>query len=343
MRTTFDINADLPLVKEIQLGPWRRSYGAHFYGALQVAAEYCGLPRVPPQLFGSWQHGVWPPWQKVQPEIIVYDAPKSMRCFVAREDEVAFLQPAGYRSVKAIGLPIIYTPPSGLSRIPNSLLVMPTHSLSSDVKLPSTDQYVAEIASLKNKFDLIVACVSAYCIANNLWVPQFKANGINIVRGAGIADMNALHRMRALFDRFEYMTTDSYGSHVFYALYFGVKVSIWGTPTPVFRENYLRDEGCAAHPEAIDKLLSEETRRQGELYLSPLRVDPWRGIRNVELGKSMMGETNKLGPEELRDAFHWTPLRNFFGFAGESVRRSPFWRAAGAAKRRLRRGPTTQV
>ena len=105
----------------------------------------------------------------------------------------------------------------------------------------------------------------------------------------------------------------------------------------------LRDEGCAAHPEAIDKLLSEETRRQGELYLSPLRVDPWRGIRNVELGKSMMGETNKLGPEELRDAFHWTPLRNFFGFAGESVRRSPFWRAAGAAKRRLRRGPTTQV
>ena len=338
----MDINADLPPVKEIKLGPWRRAFGAHFYGALQVAAEYCGLQRVPPQLFGSWQHGVWPPWQKVQPEIIVYDAPKPMTCFVAREDEVAFLKPAGYRSVRAIGLPIIYTQPSGLSRIPNSLLVMPTHSLSSDVKLPSTDQYVAEIASIQNKFDLIVACVSAYCIANGLWSPQFKALGIDVVRGAGIADTNALNRLRALFERFEYMTTDSYGSHVFYALYFGVKVSIWGSATPVFRENYLRDEGCAAYPEAIDKLLSEETKRQGESYLAPLRVDPWRGVQNVELGKFMMGESNKLGPEELRDAFRWTPLRNFIGFAGESMRHSQFWRAARAAKRKLQGRAATQ-
>jgi len=82
-------------------------------------------------------------------------APKSTTCFVARQDEVTFLKPAGYRRVRAIGLPIIYTQPSGLQRIPKSLLVMPTHSLASDVLMLSTEQYVLEIASIKDRFGLV--------------------------------------------------------------------------------------------------------------------------------------------------------------------------------------------
>jgi len=331
----MDASTGLPPVNEIRLRAWRQSFGGDFYGALQVAADYCGLQKVPPRFPGNWQHGVWPPWQQIQPEIIVYDAPKSTTCFVARQDEVTFLKPAGYRRVRAIGLPIIYTQPSGLQRIPKSLLVMPTHSLASDVLMPSTEQYVLEIASIKDRFGLVAACVSPYCIAKGLWSSQFTEKGIEAIRGAGIADTNALNRMRALFERFEYVTTDGYGSHVFYALYFGAKVSIWGTPTQVFRENCLSDNGCAAYPEAIDILLSEETKRKGEVYLGPLRVDPWIGVQNVDLGKLMLGQDNKLSPEEMRAAFGWTPLRNLVGFAGESVRRSPLWRAAGAAKRSL--------
>ena len=90
------------------------------------------------------------------------------RCFVARQDEVAFLKAGGYRKVRAIGLPIIYTKPSGLQRIPKSLLVMPTHSIASDVLVPSTEQYVREIASIKNRFGLVAACVSTHCIAKGL-------------------------------------------------------------------------------------------------------------------------------------------------------------------------------
>jgi len=331
----MDVNTLLPPISEYALKPWCQSFGGDYYGALQVAAEYCGLQEPPSRYPGAWQHGTWPPWQQIRPEVVVYDAPKSIRCFVARQDEAAFLKAGGYRKAQAIGLPIIYTRPSGLPRIPNSLLVMPTHSLASDVLTPSTEQYVREIASIRNRFDVVAACVSPHCIAKGLWVSQFAQQGIQVIRGAGISDINALKRMRALFESFEYVTTDSYGSHVYYAMYYGAKVSIWGTATPVLRENVLSDGAWAAYPEAVDQLFTEETERKGEVYLGPLRVDPWAGVQEVGVSRLMVGHDIKLSPDELRAAFGWTPLGLLAESAREFVRRSHVWRAGSAAKRRL--------
>jgi len=333
--SAMDVSSLLPPVSEFKLRPWSEWYGADYYGALEVAAEYCGLRKAPPHFSGSWQHGTWPPWQRIQPEVVVYNAPRSFRCYVARPDEADFLNAAGYRKARAIGLPIIYTRPSGLQRIPNSLLVMPTHSLASDVLEPSTEQYVRDIASIKDRFGQVTTCVSAYCIARGLWAPQFAEHGIPVVRGAGIDDVNALKRMRALFETFEYVTTDSYGSHVYYALYFGAKVSIWGTATPVLRENVLSDAAWTPYPEAVDKLFMEETERKAEEYLGPLRVDPWIGTQDVSVSKLMLGDENKLSPEEMRAAFGWTPLGILAGSARETVRHSHLWRAGSMAKRRL--------
>ena len=321
--SVIDVSKHLPPISEFELRPWTQSFGSDYYGALQLAAEYCGLSKVPAHFPGSWQHGTWPPWQKIRPEVIVYDSPKTVSCFVARQDEVDFLKAGGYRKVQAIGLPIIYTKPSGLQRIPNSLLVMPTHSLASDVLVPTTEQYVREIASIKNRFDLVATCVSAHCISKGLWTAQFEEKGIQVIRGAGLDDVNALKRMRALFDTFEYVTTDSYGSHVFYALYFGARVSIWGTATPMLRENVLKDGAWTPYPEAVDKLFSEETGRKAEEYLTPLRVDPWIGVQNIDVTNSMVGHDHKLSPDEMRAVFGWTPLSMLLGSAREIVRRFP--------------------
>jgi hypothetical protein len=343
-----DLSTLLPPVSASKLRPWAQAFGSDYYGALQVAAEYCGLRTVPNRFpCYCWQHGTWPPWQKIRAEVLVYNVPKSTSCLVARQDEVPFLKAGGYPSVRAIGLPIIYTKPSGLQRIPNSLLVMPTHTIPSDVLLPLNEQYVREIASIKNRFGLVAASVSANCITKGLWTSQFAEHGIPVIRGAGIDDVNSLKRMRALFDTFEYVTTDSYGSHVYYALYFGAKVSIWGTATPMLRENVLSDGAWTPYPEAVDKLFTEETERKAEMHLGPLRVDPWAGVQNVDTAGPMVGHDSKLSPREMRAAFGWTPMKILVGStkdkasilvgsAKASVRRSTFWRAGSAAKRRLR-------
>jgi hypothetical protein len=276
-----------------------------------------------------------PPWWKIRPEIIVFLAPRSLSCFVARQDEVNYLREGGYSKVRAIGLPIIYTKPVGLQRIPGSLLIMPTHSMPLDVRAPSCDKYVEQITSLKGKFSRVVACVYATCITNGFWAPQFEAQGIEVVCGAGTYDANALRRMRALFESFEYVTTDSFGSHVAYALYFGAKVSIWGETTPNYRENVLKDPTWAAFPEAVDRLFSEETQRKAEEYLGPLRVDPWIGVQDVNLGKWLVGHDNKLSPSELRSCFGWTQLRIMLDFIRQAPRPWHFRRIGTAMKRRL--------
>lgn len=330
----------LPAVKEYRLRPWSVSYGGDYYGALDVAAEYCGLARVPERLPGNWQHGTIPPWHRFRPEVVVYGAPPSVRCFVARPDEEMFLREGGYPNARAIGLPILYTRHSGQQRIPNSLLVMPTHSLASDVMLPSCEEYVREIASIQNRFSVVAACVSAYCLSKGLWAPQFADHGIASVRGAGIADANALRRIRTLFDMFEYVTTDSYGSHVFYALYCGAKVSIWGTATPVFRENVMKDGGWGPYPDAVDKLFSPETERNAEVFLGPLRVDPWKAIPGEDLGASMIGAACRLSPAEMRRLFGWTPLIRAQEAVIRGIRSSQLAPAARYLKRRLSPGIT---
>jgi len=98
--------------------------------------------------------------------------------------------------------------------------------------------------------------------------------------------------MRALFERFEYVTTDGLWQPCFSTLSTLVPKFLFGAHRlRCFRENYLSDNGCAAYPEAIDILLSEETKRKGEVYLGPLRVDPWIGVQNVDLGKLMLVRT----------------------------------------------------
>lgn len=324
-----------PPVRDIDLMPWPQSYGTDFYGALHVAAEYCGLNRLPAITPGTWQHGVAGPWEQVQPETIVCLSPRPTPCFVARRDELEYLKGAGYTRVRAIGLPVIYTKPVGTKRSAGSLLVMPTHSFSQYAIQPSFNKYVAQIAALQGKFNEVTVCVSANCIAQGYWAPQFEAAGLSVVRGAGVSDANALRRMRALFENFEYVTTDGYGSHVFYALYFGAKVSIWGESSPLRRENMLKDGTWAAFPDAVNRYLSKETMQKAEKYLGPLRVDPLLGVRDIELGGWMLGHENKLSPRELQRCFGWTPLRVMNATLRKTVRGSRLWSMGSRMKRYL--------
>lgn len=331
----MDLSTRLPPVLEFNTRHWSKAYGGDYYGSLHVAAEYCGLRKVPSIFSFNWQHGVMAPWWKIQPEIIVFLAPRSLMSFVARQDEANYLSEAGYSKVRAIGLPIIYTKSSGLQKISGSLLVMPTRSHPLDEQAPSCDKYVEQIASIKGKFSRIVACVSPTCIEKGIWAPQFEAQGIEVVSGAGTSDANALRRMRALFESFEFMTTDSFGSHVPYALYFGAKVSIWGEPTSNYRENVFKDPTWAPFPGAVDKLFSEETRQKAEKYLGSLRVDPCIGVQDINLGKWLVGHDNKLSPSELRLCFGWTPLRIMLDSIEQAARRSHFWRAGRVMKRHV--------
>jgi hypothetical protein len=121
-------------------------------------------------------------------------------CFVARPDEVEFIQQGGYLRARAIGLPIVYTPSTGVRRQPGTLVVMPTHAVPGNEGARDSADYVQAIASIKHRFRRVVACVSARCLAQGLWADKFEAAGIEVVMGAGVDDENSLARIRHLME-----------------------------------------------------------------------------------------------------------------------------------------------
>lgn len=296
----------LPPVKRFVASKWEEYCGSDFYGALHVAARYIGLKAPPGQFFGVWQHGCVPPWQQVQPEMCIYCAPKNWPCWVAREDEVDYLRKGGYQDVRAVGLPIVYTEATGVSRTPNSLLIMPMHAIPGDIYSRDSDQYLSELCKFRNYFDVIVACISGRCMDSGLWTKYFEWAGIPVVRGASIDDLNSLQRMRTLFESFDFVTTNAFGSHVPYALNFGARVSIFGWSEPYTTSYLLRDALWARYPSAAERFTSAATLSQRNDKIGHLFREPHTGLQDHSLGFELIGGQNKLEPKELMKAFNWT-------------------------------------
>jgi hypothetical protein len=329
----INIEELLPLVSSYVPRAYQIGFGSDYYGALEVAAAYCDLKAMRNVFPGVWQHGCVPPWQHVQPEMVIYGAPRGARCWVARKDQESYLRESGYPNVNAIGLPIIYTGETGSQRLPGSLLIMPMHCIPGDTRSEDSEEYVREIVKLTKGFDVVAACVAGRCIDNGLWVRHFESKGIQVVRGASVDDANSLQRMRTLFETFDYVTTDRWGSHVPYALYFGAKVSLWGSFQPVTRDYLMRDGLWVLFPEAVDRFVAPENQRRAEELSSRFEVEPRNGVADAELGARMVGHSNKLSPRDLQKAFRWGLATRISKTAARGIERSLPWRAGRKAIR----------
>lgn len=274
------------------------------YGALHTAADYAGL-QLPEQYFirGIWQHGCFGPWQDQSPSVLCYNAPNSLQrpVRVARQDQADLLRTAGYQNVRVIGLPIVYTPDPKVERLPGSLLVVPTHTLIGDsfTDRSAFERYAEEIAQHASRFSRVTVCIHPSCRQNGLWVKEFTNLGYEVVYGASTNDRNALQRMRWLFERYETVTTNGWGSHVAYALAFGAKVSIYGTQPRRSESDYLRDLTWAADPAALKREISGENARRERETLAALYLPPAEAKLDVAFGRAMIGADHRLSPAEM--------------------------------------------
>jgi FkbM family methyltransferase len=300
----------LPDIDEMPLMPggWPRHGSSGIYGASAVAAAYCGFKEVPDHLRGHWQHG-WNASYRLPapPEMILATMPSPDGYYwVARKDEEECLRFAGFQRVKAIGLPVAYLPPRPIRRRPGSLLVMPAHSLQYTTSSWKFDEYADSIGAIRHEFSEVVVCVHPACWKHGYWVDAFRNRGFTLVEGASFKDGNALERIRYLLSSFEYMVTNSYGSQLAYAAYFGAKPSIYG-PYAAYR-----DEDCKNDPlfrqnpgllsAALESVSEEALRGQ----LPWLFCHPREAEANVEWGRFEVGEANKVSPRKLRSLFGWT-------------------------------------
>lgn len=297
-----------------QARPFTRRLGHDYafsdqYGAFVIAAWYCGIAPffLPPP--GIWQHGCFGPWDQVSAGTILYHSPAvdQMRIFVARKDECQFLENNGIKNCSAIGLPFVYAPQSSVRRKKGTLLVVPVHTIAGQNYFSGDGElgaYARQIAQMRKHFSEVILCVHRGDYVNNNWIQQFAKVGIPYVIGADPDDLNSLARVKQLFSMCEYVTTNGWGSHVAYALSCGAKCSIWG-PRPSADES-VRCKDVGTGTEADRKARSADSVRQArDEYLKGLFVCPRDGRVHQDLGRFLIGESNKRTPRELFEELQW--------------------------------------
>jgi hypothetical protein len=288
-----------------QFGSHENAWADH-YGALHVAHAHAGLPLpLHYTLSGAWQHGSFGPWHHYSPHVLVYNAPgaTSRPAFVARQDEADFMRAHGYHAAQAIGLPFVYVPEPQVPRMPRSLLVVPTHTLTGDSYVDRTpfETYARSVKELAPHFDRITVCIHPNCRRNGLWVPEFTAPGIEIVYGAETSDAQALLRMRMLFAQFESVTTNDWGSHVVYALASGCKVSIAGQPIAGNPAVQARDQMWANEPAMMITAYSPEVVAARRECLRKYHVSPREAVADPEFGRWFIGWDRRLTPAAMQE------------------------------------------
>jgi hypothetical protein len=303
------MNLSLPEIIQFQQVCGHESAWADHYGALFVAGQYCGVSIPPLYRFPHvWQHGCTGPWHE-EAETIICNVPdaKNKKIFVARKQEEEILQEAGYSKAKAIGIAMAYLPPVPVDRTSESLLIMPQHTLVG-MKRGSEEQRRAYIDSLKpylSRFGVVVACISPSCIANGYFVKEFQEIGVEVIPGALTSDINALLRMQCMMNQFDYMTTNGWGTHLAYALHFGMKVSVFGDYFKVPDDEVLKDTTWATmSPEKRSSFRDKSINGSIE-FVEQLRSEPHEGVTNIKLGQWLIGADNKVSPLEMKELFEW--------------------------------------
>jgi hypothetical protein len=241
--------------------------------------------------------------------------------YVARADQEIYLKDAGYRFVHSIGMPMVYLPTSKVERIPNSLLVMPSHSTDETRHEWNFKEFAKNLSRIIVDYQFVAACIHPSCIRKGYWIKEMADLGIPIIEGATITDRNALLRVQSLLSLFSNVVGNGFGSHLVYSEYLGANVSLI-PPWPVETvEDYERNSVYKNQKDAITKLI-EVTQEDGVRKDFPLFFDSTLSYGR-DWGAWQLGEDHKKSPSEIKKILGWDlPSRLKFSLFARLRKRS---------------------
>lgn len=282
-----------------------------YYGASGVLSDYCGVNLTnKPVENVAWSHG-WIPdfYIDTDPRLVTGQSlfDQGQKLLASKVSIEKYLRNCGYSDTHAIGLPVTYLKKRKIDRLKNSLLVMPAHSLDYTTHGSwKFADYVSEIESVSEHFEHIYICIHPSCMKQGYWVKEFQAKGFKIIEGMYVYDKNALLRLQRLMSTFEYITTNSFGSHIAYGAYFGAKVSIYGTYAEFKKEDFETDPFYTLHEHLLEPALELISRPRVEKELSCLFTPPIDASARVDWGRYEVGADDKKSPREIRELFNWS-------------------------------------
>lgn len=269
-----------------------------YYGHLNVLRKYCDK-KIPVGIPGLLQHG----WT-IGPAI--YSSTRKdlpFNFFVWNERNCILAQERGYNNVHVIGAPFLYLnldQQYDLSRCEdgNNLLLFPVHTTKKEGLLDPVfyfRRYVQEIEKIKAEFDNIHACLYFREYDNPQIRKVFQNANISVTTlGHGNRNSNFLANFVETTNGFEYVSSSILSTSVFYSLYLGKKVFIYGEmPNP--SETTWNVSTIGSLNDCFNLLDSYPV----------LSRENFDDKAHVEIGEYELGFKYKKTKHELADLFGW--------------------------------------
>ena len=280
---------------------------ADYYGASRLIADKLGLSEVPFSV-GGWRHGwMHVPLKYVQ-QLTVWGKEDS-HFLTALEDHACFLKEHRINAT-AVGMPFIYADAVEDSiRIPNTLLVMPQHTLPYVPSVGDEEKYVQDIEKIRHDFDEVVFCIHHSCYEHGIWPALLEKYKFPMIIGASAAQTNAITRLQKIFSIFEFVTTNTIGSHLPYAAYCGTKVSIYGKYSDFSKYDFSKDPFAIKNPELIDFDIKHSTEDYVKNLMPFMFCEhPKFAVKSVSWAQSELGLQNKKSADEIAELLGWNDI-----------------------------------
>lgn len=147
--------------------------------------------------------------------------------------------------------------------------------------------------------------------------------GLHAIPGARPDDANSLLRMRALFEAFEMVTSNTIGSHFVYALYSGCRFSFCGPRFTYDADVLLANGNANRHSaERIARLIQIQQPEYLEGRFGRFFVDaPASGVSDVCFAAREVGEGERLDRMQIMDVLGWGPGAQLKGYLSGGIRR----------------------
>lgn len=277
---------------------------ADYYGASRLIADQLGLTE-PPFSQAGWRHGWMHVPIKYVRQLTVWGNDKA-HYLMTQATHVDFLAKHNIQST-AVGIPFIYADAIDHTlTVPNTLLVMPPHTLPYIPSVGNEEQYIKEIQSIRDEFDAVVFCVHHSCFENGTWPELLRKYDFPMVIGASANQTNSLTRLQRLFSSFEFVTSNTIGSHLPYAAYCGAKVSIFGEFSDFTHYNIEKDPYAKENPELMAFNI-KHTKENFVRELVPFLFceHPKLAKQHIEWAQNELGQKYKKKPVEIATLLGW--------------------------------------
>jgi hypothetical protein len=289
-------------------------YGFSFLLMKEADVKYRYRP------FCDWIHG-WAWWEDhLQPEDLIGPRghPYDYSLIVGSETEGLILRASGYRNIHVGGLPFSYVPNQKVIRNEHILLAFIAHSAENERMHVIDARYLDFLESQRNQFENIY--VSMYSLdRSGRLIDEVVKRGLTPFAGANPNDRNSLVRMRRALEYCANVSSNTFGSHISYALSCDCRVSLF---VPMYKYDTVKykDSGFPKdYADRIEYVTSEAYLRDRWPYLFDLKITD--GYRNLDEGCVYIGCHHRLDRRQLRAALGWTVGGQVAGYTSGAIRR----------------------